>query len=70
MKKNKYRGSNFHDFLKEEGIFEEVSAIAQKELEGMHNKGEHGSDNSSQLPDNIRNRIGRFFQRIRHALNL
>lgn len=70
MNKNRYLRSNFHDFLKEEGIFEEVSAIAQKELEGMRNKDEHGADNSSQLPDNICNRIGRFFQRIRHALNL
>ena len=29
---NKYSGSNFDDFLKEEGILEEVSARAQKRL--------------------------------------
>ena len=29
---NKYRGSNFDDFLEEEGILEEVSARAQKRL--------------------------------------
>ncbi len=29
---NKYTGSSFDDFLQEEGIFEEVSARAQKRL--------------------------------------
>ena len=29
---DKYRGSNFDDFLEEEGILEEVSAWAQKRL--------------------------------------
>ncbi len=29
---DKYRGSNFDDFLEEEGILEEVSARAQKRL--------------------------------------
>ena len=32
MKKNKYSGSSFDDFLKEEGIYEEVKTRAQKEL--------------------------------------
>lgn len=32
MKKNKYTGSNFHDFLKEEGILEEVQAMATKKI--------------------------------------
>ena len=32
MKKNKYSGSSFDDFLREEGIFEEVKALAEKEL--------------------------------------
>ena len=31
-KKNKYSGSNFDDFLKNEGICEEVKTLAQKEL--------------------------------------
>jgi len=30
MKKNKHRGSNFDDFLKEEGIYEEVDSRATK----------------------------------------
>ena len=32
MKKNKYSGSSFDDFLKEEGLYEEVKVLAQKEL--------------------------------------
>lgn len=32
MKKNRYSGSSFDDFLKEEGIYEEVKTLAQKEL--------------------------------------
>ena len=32
MKKNKYSGSSFDDFLKEEGIYEEVKTLAKKEL--------------------------------------
>ena len=32
---NKYSGSNFDDFLKEEDILEEVSARAQKRLKEL-----------------------------------
>ena len=32
MKKNKYSGSSFDNFLKEEGIYEEVKTLAKKEL--------------------------------------
>ncbi|MDE0316271.1 MAG: hypothetical protein OXM61_15330 [Candidatus Poribacteria bacterium] len=70
MKKNKYSGSSFDDFLKEEGIFEEVTAIAQKELEVSHNKDSLESDDTSELPNNLWRCIGRFFRRIRHAMNL
>lgn len=31
-KKNKHRGSNFHDFLREEGIYEECRAGAIKKI--------------------------------------
>lgn len=46
---NKYSGSNFDDFLKEEGILEEVSGLARKQLEE--------SDNTSGL-------INRFLQSV------
>lgn len=32
MRKNKHTGSNFHDFLKEEEILEEVQAMATKKI--------------------------------------
>ena len=32
MRKNKHTGSNFHDFLREEGILEEVQAMATKKI--------------------------------------
>lgn len=35
MSKNQYSGSNFDDFLAEEGILEEVSTRAQKRLIAM-----------------------------------
>ncbi len=38
MKKNKYSGSSFEDFLKEEGIYEEVKTLAQKELADVRYK--------------------------------
>ena len=34
---NKYSGSNFDDFLEEEGILEEVSALAQQRVEKLDN---------------------------------
>ena len=69
MKNNRYSGSNFDDFLKEEGIYEEVTAIAQKELKSLHNNRGVESDPSSELSNNMRSRFGRFFRRIRHILN-
>ena len=49
---NKYSGSNFDDFLEEEGILEEVSALAQEQLKIFQTKGV-GADNelSNQLLD-------------------
>ena len=35
---NKYRGSGFDDFLKEEGIYEEVKTLAEKELVSERDK--------------------------------
>ncbi|NNM44163.1 MAG: Fis family transcriptional regulator, partial [Chlamydiae bacterium] len=32
MKKNKYIGSNFDDFLKEEGLLEEVEEVVAKKV--------------------------------------
>lgn len=38
MKKNRYSGSSFDDFLKEEAIYNEVKALAKKELEAARYK--------------------------------
>ena len=67
MKKNKYSGSNFDDFLKEEGIFEEVKALAQKELVAEDSLEQ---DDTYDLPEDSPGRLIRFFQWLRHAFNL
>lgn len=58
MKKNKYSGSSFDDFLKEEGIFDEVKALARKELAA---EGSLGADDASEVPQGSFKRITRFF---------
>ncbi len=63
-------GSNFDDFLKEEGIFEEVTALAQKELAISRYEAPLEPDDTSEFPNNLRSRIRRFFRRIRHVMNL
>ena len=60
MKKNKYSGSSFDDFLKEEGIFEEVKTLAQKELVKLDDNAKH--------PEDSPKRITRFFQWFRYAI--
>ena len=67
MQKNKYSGSDFDDFLKEEGIYEEVKALAQKELETLHNG---NPEDASEITEDSLGRLVRFFQWLRHAINL
>lgn len=67
MKKNKYSGSSFDDFLKEEGIFQEVKMLAQKELTAETSL---ESDDSSEILKDSSGRITRFFQWLRHVFNL
>ena len=67
MKKNKYSGSSFDDFLKDEGIFDEVKALAQKELAA---EGSLESDDASEAPKGSSKRITRFFGWLRHVFNL
>ena len=70
MKKNKYNGSSFDDFLKEEGVFEEVKALAQKELEVLRSEDPLKLDDTHNLPEDPPSRFVRFFQRLRHVINL
>ena len=67
MKKNKYSGSNFDDFLKEEGIFDEVKALAQKELSV---EGSLESERNSEDLKGPTKPIIRFFRWLRHVFNL
>ena len=65
MKKNKYSGSSFDDFLKEEGIYEEVTALAQKELQALPT----GEPDDTEIIDDSPGLINRFFHWLRHAFN-
>ena len=67
MKKNKYSGSSFDDFLTEEGIFDEVKALAQKELSV---EGSLESDRNSDDLKGLTKPITRFFRWLRHVFNL
>ncbi len=69
MQKNKYSGSDFDDFLKEEGIYEEVKALAQKELEALRSEEPLESDDTYDLPEEQPGHLVRFFQWLRHAIN-
>ena len=62
---NKYHGSKFDDFLKEEGIYEEVKALAQKRWKEL--KTEDMSD-TPEIIEESSGRITRFFQWFRHAI--
>ena len=67
MKKNKYSGSSFDDCLKEEGIYEEVKTLAQKELAA---EGSLESDGASEVLKGSSRRITKFFRWLRHVFNL
>jgi hypothetical protein len=49
MRKNKHIGSKFEDFLKEEGIFEEVEAAARKRVHKMRLEAKNKSRHSKVL---------------------
>ena len=63
---NKHHGSKFDDFLKEEGIYEEVKVLAQKRWEDL--QAEKPSD-TPEIIEESSGRIARFFQWLRHAID-
>ena len=65
---NKHSGSKFDDFLKEEGIFEEVSALTEKRLAALR-AGEvvELDDTSEPLEDSARP-IDLFFQWLQQTV--
>ena len=68
--KHQHRGSDFDDFLKDEGIFEEVKVLAQKELETLPSENLLEPDDTYDVPEDSPGRLVRFFQWLRHAINL
>lgn len=63
---NKHHGSKFDTYLKEEGTFEEVKGLAQKRWEELQTE---ESENDSEIIEDSPSLI-RFFQWLRHAMNL
>ncbi len=60
---NKHHGSNFDDYLKEKGISEEVSALAQERWETLR------AETSSEVPDSSPGYIKRLLLRLQHIFN-
>lgn len=63
---NKYHGSKFEEYLKEKGTFEEISGLAQKRWEELQTE---EPEDTSDITDNLRRGVNRFFQWLRHAIN-
>ncbi len=65
---NKNRGSNFDDYLKERGISEEISTLAQKRWETLRTEVSLDPENDTEVPDNPQGYINRFLHRLRHRI--
>ena len=66
---NKHRGGNFDDYLKEKGITEEVSALAQKRWETLRTETSSESESSTEVTDSSPGYINRLLIRLRHIFN-
>ena len=66
---NKYRGSNFEDYLKEKGIFEEVLARAKKQWEALRAEASVGSEGTTKSPGDPSQQRNGFFSRLRRGVN-
>ena len=64
---NKHHGSKFDTYLKEKGTFEEVKGLAQKRWEELQTE---KPENTSEITKDSHSRLVRFFQWLRHAMNL
>ena len=64
---NKHHGSKFDTYLEEKGTFEEVKGLAQKRWEELQTE---EPENGSKIIKNSPGRLVRFFQWLRHAMNL
>ena len=66
---NKHSGNNFNDYLKEKGITEEVSALAQKRWETLRTETSSESESSTKVTDSSPGYINRLLLRLRHIFN-
>ena len=66
---NKYRGSNFEDYLKERGISEEVSARAKKQWKALRAEVSVAPEDTTQSPGDPPQQRNGFFQRLRRGVN-
>ena len=66
---NKHRGGNFDDYLKEKGISEEVSVLAQERWETLRTETSTESESSVKVPDSSPGYINRLLLRLRHIFN-
>lgn len=66
---NKHRGSSFDDYLKERGISEEVSTLAQEQWETLRSETPSETESSTEIPDSSPSYIKRLLLRLRHIFN-
>lgn len=64
---NKHYGSKFDTYLKEKGTFEEVKASTQKRWKELQTE---EPENGSEITEDSPSPLIRFFQWLRHAMNL
>lgn len=67
---NKHRGCDVDAYLKERGIFEEVEALTQKELETLRSKEPLKPEDAYKITEELPGPIARFFHWLRHVMNL
>ena len=66
---NKHRGSNFTDYLKERGISEEVSTLAQERWKALLSEASDEAKNTAEVSDNSHKPIKRFLHQLRHLMS-
>ena len=67
---NKHRGRGVDEYLKDRGIFEEVEALTQKELATLRADEPLEPGDAYKITEEPPGRFTRFFQWLRHAMNL
>lgn len=65
---NKHRGSNFDDYLKERGISEEASTLAQKRWEALRAEVSLEPEKTTEVADNSPKHINRLLHRLKYRI--